>query len=231
MPAGVSAPTMLWISALLLGVGSAGVIVITKIMLGFLLALGPVFIMCGLFGGTRGLFEGWLRSVVGGAFVLAFTLLATAGALAVFAPMTEEIARNQRLGDNSVGAVFALTIASVVFAMLIRQVVASTTQIVSAWRLPDRIGLARPEPTLAGDVSGAHAATPTDTRIIDMVASVSHAGEGTGAAPSRASTISPVAASAASDAGGETNVVEIRRASRAYRGFGSAGVRTARGRP
>ncbi len=29
-----------------------------------MLALGPIFIICGLFEGTRGLFEGWLKAAV-----------------------------------------------------------------------------------------------------------------------------------------------------------------------
>jgi len=226
-PAGVSAPTMLWISALLLGVGSAGVIVVTKITLGFLLALGPAFILFALFPGTRGLFEGWLRSIVGGAFVLVFTLLASAGALAVLAPMTEDIARNQMLGDNSAGPVFALAVASIVFAMLIRQVIAATTRLVSAWRLPERIVGRRLHDAPEAAVSIQRAAA-ADSRVVDMVASVSRsAGEGAG--PSRASTISGGAALGQSETDGAANVADIRRASRAYRGFGSTGARAARG--
>jgi type IV secretion system protein VirB6 len=227
-PAGVSAPTLLWISALLLGVSSAGVIVVTKITLGFLLALGPAFILFALFPGTRGLFEGWLRSIVGGAFVLVFTLLASAGALAVLAPMTQDIARYQLLGDNSAGPVFALAIASIVFAMLIRQVIASTTRLVSAWRLPERIVGRRSDDAPAAAKPG-ESVSPADSRLVEMVASVSRSAAN-GDGPSRASTISAGAAPAQAETGDLGNVADIRRASRAYRGFGSTGARVARGK-
>ncbi len=230
-PAGISAPTMLWISAILIGVSSAGVIVITKITLGFLLALGPVFILFGLFQGTRGLLEGWLRSIVGGSFVLVFALLATAGALTIITPMTDEIARNQMLGDNSVGAVFALTVASIIFAMLIRQVLTSTAQLVAAWRLPDRF---HADKSAAAEITGQardHAQAAGDSRIIDMVASVSRNDTGAGAQPSRAAAVSPISAHAAFDSESGADVADIRRASRAYRGFGSTRARAARGLP
>jgi type IV secretion system protein VirB6 len=227
-PAGLSAPTMLWISALLLGVASAGVIVVTKITLGFLLALGPAFILFALFPGTRGLFEGWLRSILGGAFVLVFALLASAGALAVLAPMTEDIARNQMLGDNSAGPVFALAVASIVFAMLIRQVIASTTRLVSAWRLPERIAARRSDDASAA-ANPREQASLADSRIVEMVASVSRSATD-GGGPSRASTISAAATPAQVETDASGNGPDIRRASRAYRGFGSTGPRIARGR-
>lgn len=224
-----SAVNMLWISAILLGVSSVGVIIITKITLGFLLALGPLFILFGLFRTTRGLFEGWLRTIVGGAFVLSFTLLATAGALAILAPMTEEIIQKQRLGDNSVGPVFALTIAVIVFSMLIRQVLASTTRLVGAWRLPGRAHEdARPESTIAPSPAPAQAAG--DARIIDIVSSVSRSDADTTQTPPRTAIAAPGSGAAGFEDRG-SNDGDIRRAARAYRGFGSARLRTARGLP
>ncbi len=135
-PAGVSAVNMLWLSAILLGVSSAGVIVITKITLAFLLALGPLFLTLALFPAARGLFEGWLRTIVAGAFVLAFSILATAGALSIVAPIVGAIARDQAQGINDAGAVFTLLNACIDSTMLGRQVLAMTARLTAAWRLP-----------------------------------------------------------------------------------------------
>ena len=54
----------MWLSALLLLLGTVGVLVTARIALAVLLAVGPVFVVLALFPGTRGLFAGWLRGVV-----------------------------------------------------------------------------------------------------------------------------------------------------------------------
>jgi type IV secretion system protein VirB6 len=219
-----SAVNMLWLSATLLGVGSAGVIVITKIILAFLLALGPAFMMLALFSGSRGLFEGWLRALAASALVLAFTVLATAGALSVVAPMVDVIADEQAAGVNNARSVFALAIASIVFALLIQQILTATARVAAAWRLPLAEKDARAEgPAHSSDAS--KQANPGDPRIADLVASVSR----TDAAgrPERAN-IAPVFA-AQFEQGAEARSDGVRRATRAYRGFGSSGFRAAGG--
>ena len=224
-PAGVSAVNMLWLSAILLGVGSAGVIVITKITLAFLLALGPLFLTLALFQASRGLFEGWLRTIVAGALVLVFTILATGGALSVVAPIINTIARDQAAGVNDVGAVFTLLIACIVFAMLIRQLLTTTARLTAALRLP----FLTERPAASAD-SGIPAERRTDAasaneRIAGMVASVSQATN----APTAPRTNVAGAAMAAAGFDKEAENAATRRASRAYRGFGSSRVRAAGG--
>lgn len=224
-PAGVSAVNMLWLSAILLGVGSAGVIIITKITLAFLLALGPLFLTLALFRASRGLFEGWLRTIVAGAFVLVFSILATGGALSVVAPIIAAIARDQAAGVNDVGAVFTLLIACIIFAMLIRQVLTTTARLTAAWRIPfladDKVAASSgdPEPERrAGQVFA-------NERIAGLVASVSQGADTQ--TPSR--MIVAGAAAAAAGFEKEPDSAATRRAARAYRGFGSTRVRAAGG--
>jgi type IV secretion system protein VirB6 len=225
-PAAISAANMLWISAVLFGVGSAGVLVVIKTTLAFLLALGPVFLMLGVFPGTRGLFEGWLRTIVAGSLALAFTLLATAGALAIIAPMIAEIAGEQALGVNNVEPVFALTIACVVFAMLVRQIVATTARLTAAWRLPEsgrESAMAERDPAPATIASSALAGDP---RIFELVAAVGRQDHGLPARAAVAAALSSASHGGVDDADPRA---DIRRAPRAYRGFGSSGRRIARG--
>lgn len=224
-PAGVSAVNMLWLSAILLGVSSAGVIVITKITLAFLLALGPLFLTLALFPAARGLFEGWLRTIVAGAFVLAFSILATGGALSIVAPIIGAIARDQAQGVNDAGAVFTLLIACIVFAMLVRQVLTTTARLTAAWRLPFA---PERESTHLGDAASP-ASRPespfANERIAGIVASVAR--ETAPATPSRASITVSAAQSTLFDAPSEG--AATRRAQRAYRGFGASRVRAAGG--
>lgn len=224
-PGGFSAASMLWISAILFAVSSAGVLIATKSALALLLALGPLFIMLGAFPSARGLMLGWLRIVVAGALALALTLLATAGALTIIGPMIEGIESEQSLGVNNSEAVLALMILCIVFAMLVRQIVSSITHLASAWRLPGQergeAHATAPVPTPAAQP--AHAIE--NPRILELVAAAGRetAGERNRAQAMSATTTPLLIAAPREDESG------TRRAPRAYRGFGSSGGRVAGG--
>ena len=84
-------PNMLLVSALLLVLASAGVLVIAKIILGLLLLLGPVFAILALFAGTRGLTLGWARAAAMMALVPLMASMTTAGTVALLEPMLTEM--------------------------------------------------------------------------------------------------------------------------------------------
>ncbi|MDG5746850.1 type IV secretion system protein [Qipengyuania sp. XHP0207] len=54
---------MMWLGAMLFMLGTVGLLVTTKIALGVLVALGPIFVVMALFNGTRGLFTGWIKGL------------------------------------------------------------------------------------------------------------------------------------------------------------------------
>ena len=85
--AGWTATDVLWMAAMLLLLGTVGVLLVARIALAALLALGPVFIVLALFRGTHGLFVGWLKAAVTMAVVPLFTVLIGGGALALLAPV------------------------------------------------------------------------------------------------------------------------------------------------
>lgn len=215
-PGSAGAVNMLWFSALSLAIGTAGVIVIAKIILGFLLALGPIFLMLALFPQTRGLFEGWLRTATANALLPLFAMAAAAAMLPVVEPMIATIADNELRGATDAKPVFVLAIAALVFAMLMAQIVAMTTRLAGAWRLPQPAGRDEaPMPAPASPVLASGAAS--DPRIVAMIAAVSR-----DAAPldhaSRPRADMVVLAPNFSEAQGEGG----RRVAAAYRGFGGA---------
>ena len=55
---------LMWLGALLLLLGTVGILVTARIALAVLMAIGPVFVVMALFSGTRGLTAGWLRGLV-----------------------------------------------------------------------------------------------------------------------------------------------------------------------
>src|ERR1700756_4947019 len=93
------AAALVWISGMLILLASAGALVLTRIVLALLLAIGPVFVVLGLFRQTRGLLEAWLRTTL--LFALAPTLAVLAGsaAVALLGPLIGAIA------DDPAGAI------------------------------------------------------------------------------------------------------------------------------
>lgn len=99
VPGGVLSPSdppataadLLWLAALMLLLGTVGVLLVAKVALAVLLALGPIFIILALFGGTRGLFEGWLKTVVMLALTPLFAVLLGGGTIALIGPMVDQL--------------------------------------------------------------------------------------------------------------------------------------------
>ena len=184
MAGGFTASTVLWLSALLLLLGSVGVLVTSKIALAALLALGPVFIVLALFAGTRGLFEGWLKAVVMFALAPLFAVLIGGGAIAALEPIAGALIQSgQEPSSRLVGTMF---VGSTIFATLMFMALKASTAVVAGWRIPgsraaenarDRavganiaaaIAAHGPMP-VAGSVNGT---VPADARIRDIVAAV-----------------------------------------------------------
>jgi hypothetical protein len=144
--------------------------------------------------------------------------------LSVGAPIIAAIARDQAAGVNDIGAVFTLLIACIIFAMLIRQVLTMTARLTAAWRLPFLAERPAASADHAVQAERRAEAASANERIAGMVASVSPGAD----APATPRTV----VSGATVAAGfekEPETAASRRASRAYRGFGSSRVRAAGG--
>ena len=133
--AGVSAgafapPGLMWLGAMLLLLGTIGVLVTTRIALGLLLALGPVFVVLALFGGTRGLFVGWLRALVLMAVVPLFVVAGGMMMLELLAPVLRGLAGPDGIEPQ---AAIALFLIAAVYVALMVMAVMMAGRIVSAW--------------------------------------------------------------------------------------------------
>ncbi|WP_294390041.1 type IV secretion system protein [uncultured Sphingomonas sp.] len=124
---------LMWISALMLLLGTVGVLVTAKIALAALLGLGPIFIIFALFTGTRGLFEGWLKAVVMLAVTPLFAILLGAGVLELAVPIVRALNQGGQIEGRTVGALFVL--ASVYLALMVMALKAAGA-IVAGWGLP-----------------------------------------------------------------------------------------------
>lgn len=127
---------LIWSSAFLILLSTLGLLVIARIVLAALLALGPIFITFGLFGATRGLFEGWLRLAVGFAFTPLLIVVGGSGLLSVLSPAIAVI------GEDPVGAVermrpiATLFGVAVIYTGLLLALAGTAIALTRGWRLP-----------------------------------------------------------------------------------------------
>jgi type IV secretion system protein VirB6 len=171
------ASALVWLSGLLLLLGTAGALVLTRIMLALLLALGPVFVVLALFKPTRGLFEGWLRTAVMFAIAPLLTVLAGSGAVALLSPLVNVIADDPASAVADLRPVLELFMGAVVYAGLMAMLLWTCASLVRNWRVFGEE--AEHEPAVADfvqrmEASGAFAipAPPAQTSVEPRAAQV-----------------------------------------------------------
>ncbi|MDI1363834.1 MAG: type IV secretion system protein, partial [bacterium] len=123
-------------AALMMLVISLGVVLAAKIVLGLLLALGPIFVAFLLFDATRGVFEGWLRACV--AFALA-PLLATLSLivqLILIEPHLLRLAETQAAGLTDLAPASAIFLLTLVATGVAVALMAATAIVATGLRLP-----------------------------------------------------------------------------------------------
>jgi type IV secretion system protein VirB6 len=125
---------LLWTGALMLLLGTVGVLIVARMALALMLALGPIFIILALFSGTRGLFVGWMKTVIMLAVTPLFAVLLGGGTLALIRPLVVELAKLDGEIDMRI-AVNIFLAASVHVALMLMAIKLSTT-LVSGWQLP-----------------------------------------------------------------------------------------------
>jgi type IV secretion system protein VirB6 len=160
---GFSSSTALWICALMLMLGTAGVLVTAKIALAALLAIGPLFVMLALFSGTRGLFEGWLKAVVMFALVPLLAVLLGGGAVGALGPMIKAIAAAG--GQPEARDVGVLFLGVCVYCALMLMVLKTAGTIIAGWHIPG--GQDR---RAGSDASGASALAPAPAAVLSAAA-------------------------------------------------------------
>lgn len=170
-------PNMLLISALLLVLASAGVLVIAKIILGLLLLLGPIFAILALFAGTRGLTLGWARAAVMMALVPLMASLTTAGAVTLLEPMLTDMVVAAGEGIFSLRSALTILVMLLVMVAVSVQLFRIGRTIVSGWTV--QFGGATPSVSgsPAQSTSNSEAAVPIiyNERMQALVGSIERA--------------------------------------------------------
>lgn len=124
-----------WAGSLLLLLATAGLLVMARVVLAILLALGPVFIVFALFRGTRGLFEGWLKTVVGFALAPMLIVLGGAGLVALLSPLLDEALVDPVAAGEAVRPLAMLFAAAVVYVLTLLALSWSALSLTRHWRV------------------------------------------------------------------------------------------------
>ncbi|MEM7664961.1 MAG: type IV secretion system protein [Pseudomonadota bacterium] len=152
---------MMWLGAMLLLLGTVGLLVTARIALALLVALGPIFVVMGLFNGTRGLFTGWLKGVVMLALTPLFAVLGGSIMLELAVPILAALVAVPGEIDQQAAMAFFLVGAVHVALMFMTLKVAST--MVAGWQVfglvPSKdfdsgVDVARPAPALQAPAPG-----------------------------------------------------------------------------
>lgn len=183
---GAFSPTgLMWMGALLLLLGTVGVLVTARIALAVLLALGPVFVVMALFNGTRGLSVGWLRGLAMTALAPLFVVAGGSLMLELAVPVIAGLRGAEGIDARAAMALFLI---AAVHAALMAMVMKVTGTMVSAWSVFGLAGAS--EGGRGGAAAGAGAAQPATAQAPLAAASPAPA-------LGRTAAIAPVIAAAA----------------------------------
>lgn len=145
--------TALWLSAITLLVSTLGLLILAKLMLGLLLAIGPLFVGLLLFDTTKGFFEGWLRTALGFALVPLATVVFMAGLLASLEPSLQGLAVARGENRYAIEPVLTVLVIVLTFTAVFGSVIGLCTRLVAGFRLPDA-KMREPETVIFGQDAG-----------------------------------------------------------------------------
>jgi type IV secretion system protein VirB6 len=130
--AGLSPVTVMWLAALLLLLGTVGVLLTARIALAVLMAVGPVFIVLALFRGSRGLAAGWLRALVLTAVTPLFVVIGGGVTVELVVPV---IQRLNGIEGIDMRAAIALFLVAAVHVALMGLMLKVAGTMVAGWRV------------------------------------------------------------------------------------------------
>lgn len=124
---------MMWLGAMLLLLGTVGLLVTARIGLALLLAIGPIFVVLALFEGTRGLFTGWLKGLVLLAIAPLLAVLGGSIMLELAVPILAALVATPGVIDQQAAMAFFLVGAVHIALMFMALKVAGT--MVAGWQV------------------------------------------------------------------------------------------------
>lgn len=195
-----SPPGMMWIGAMLLLLGTVGLLVTARIGLALLLAVGPIFVVLALFNGTRGLFVGWLKGLVMLALAPLFAVVGGSIMLEVAVPILAALVAVPGQIDQQAAMAFFLV--GFVHCALMVMVLFVGSKMVSGWKV---FGLAAPDKVVGEGIDTTRMApVQQPVAVSDRAARIAPAATAT-AAGQRRIEVASAGVQAANDTGGSAS--------------------------
>lgn len=116
--------------------GTLGSFAITRILAGLLLALGPLLAAFLLFDGTRGLFEGWARALIGVALAALAISIVLGVELAFLEPWLATLLARRTAELDILGAPAQLLAATAIFAFALFAIMIAAARVATSLRIP-----------------------------------------------------------------------------------------------
>ncbi len=113
---------MIWISALVSVGYAAFLIVLSKVMMGVLLALGPIFIICLMFESTKKFFEAWLGLAINYALVSALCIAVIKFMFGMFAEAASGALLASKTNNFGLASIASLLLMSIISFLCLMQV-------------------------------------------------------------------------------------------------------------
>lgn len=110
-----------------------------RLVAGLLLALAPFFALFLLFDGTRGLFEGWVRSLVGAALGAVSSAVLLGVELALFEPWLAAILTERRANVSTPSVPVELSVATWIFALTLLTALLASALVARGFHIPNRV--------------------------------------------------------------------------------------------
>jgi type IV secretion system protein VirB6 len=107
---------LLWLCSAGMLISTIGLVLASKIVLGFLLAIGPLFIAFFLFDPTRGLFDGWVRTTLTVAIAPLAANVFGVAMLIMLTPFVETLSAHVATGEFDMGTIMTISLIVIVFA-------------------------------------------------------------------------------------------------------------------
>jgi len=165
-----SPPGMMWLGAMLLLLGTVGLLVTARIALALLLAVGPIFVVLALFDGTRGLFTGWLKGLTMMALAPLFAVLGGSIMLEMSVPVLAALVAVPDKIDQQAAMAFFLIGAVHIALMLLCLKVSAT--MVAGWQVfglvPSREGERSADTPRPAPVPQPAASAPRNTNVAPL---------------------------------------------------------------
>jgi type IV secretion system protein VirB6 len=168
-----AAAAVLNVTAIVLTLGTVGMLVAAKVVQAIMLAIAPAMAGFLLFDGTRGLVAGWLGAIVAAALAPLFVLLVASIEFAILMPMVERLLAEQSAGTFENSSVMPIGLVAVVFAIATAFALRAASRIgygvrLAARRRPERAESERSTERTVRERTGDRVAEPA-SRVVQAL--------------------------------------------------------------